>query len=127
MHSTFNCPEAKGRCLLKFARAAHAEGKNWREELNQFLLAYCCRSVGGSHLWTPHSATFLFNVEEEEVEISEQAVRDRDTQMKQSNKEYVDKTIHARDRDVRGGDTVLLEKKKGNKLLPLPMRKRCTR
>ena len=34
----------------------------------------------------------------------------------QSNKDYVDKRFHARDRDVREGDAILLEKKKENKL-----------
>jgi len=78
-------------------RAAHAEGKNWREGLNRFLFAY--RS-------TPHSTTGkspaellfrrklttkmpeLVNVEEEEVEVGDQAVRDRDIQRKQFNKDY---------------------------------------
>ena len=58
----------------------------------------------------------LVNVEEEKVEVSDQAVRDRDTQRKQFNKDYVDKRFHARDRNVRKGDCVLLEKKKENKL-----------
>ena len=53
-HTTPLWPRANGeverqnRTLLKAIRAAHAEGKNWREELNKFLLAY--RS-------TPHSTT----------------------------------------------------------------------
>ena len=32
--------ERQNRSLLKSMRAAHAKGKNWREELNRFLLAY---------------------------------------------------------------------------------------
>ena len=32
--------ERQNRTLLKAIRVAHAEGKNWREELNKFLLAY---------------------------------------------------------------------------------------
>ena len=119
--------ERQNRSLLKSMRAAHAEGQNWREELNRFLLAY--RS-------TPHSTTGkspaellfrrklttkmpeLVNVEEEELEVSDQAVRDRDNQRKQFNKDYVDKKFHARDRNVKEGDSVLLEKKKENKLSP---------
>ena len=116
--------EKHNRSLLKSMRAAHTEGKNWREEINRLLLAY--RS-------TPHSNTGkspagllfrtklttkmpeLINVEEEEVEVNDQAVRDRDTQRKQFNKDYVGKRFHARGRDVRGVDSVLLEKKE-NKL-----------
>ena len=40
--------ERQNRSPLKSIRAAHAEGKDWREELNKFLLEY--RS-------TPHSTT----------------------------------------------------------------------
>ena len=34
------------------------------------------------------------------------------SQRKQSNKEYVEKRLHAREREVKGGDAVLSEKKK---------------
>ena len=54
----------------------------------------------------------LVHVEDEEKKVSNQGVLDRDTQRKQSNKDY------ARNRGVREGDTVLLEKKKENKLSP---------
>ena len=93
--------------------------------VNRFLLAY--RS-------TPHSTTGkspaellfrrklktkmpeLVDLEEEEIEVSDQGVHDRDTQRKQTGKDYADKRFHARDRNVREGDTVLLEKTKENKL-----------
>ena len=45
-HTTSLWPRANGeverqnRTPLKAIRAAHAEGKNWREELNKFLLPY---------------------------------------------------------------------------------------
>ncbi|KAL9968935.1 hypothetical protein ACROYT_G021086 [Oculina patagonica] len=117
--------ERQNKTLLKSVRAAHAKGKNWREELNRFLLAY--RS-------TPHSTTGkspaellfrsklktkmpeLVDLEEEKKEVSDQGIRDQDTQRKQSRKDYADKRFHARDRNVREGDTVSLEKKNENKL-----------
>lgn len=37
------------------------------------------------------------------------------SQRKQSNKEYVEKLLHAREREVKGGDAVLLAKRKENK------------
>ena len=40
--------ERQHRSLLKSIRAAHAEGKDWKEELNKFLLA---------HRSTPHSTS----------------------------------------------------------------------
>ena len=117
--------ERQNKTLLKAIRAAHAEGKNWRKELNKFLLAY--RS-------TPHSTTgkspaeLLFRrvlnnkmpelsgLDDEEADISDQGARDRDTQKKQANKDYVDKKFIAKERDVREGDLVLLEQKRQNKL-----------
>ena len=41
---------------------------------------------------------------EEEKEVSDKAVRDRGTQRKQSNKDYFDKKLLAKDRNVRQGD-----------------------
>ena len=78
--------ERQNQSLLKCVRAAHAEGKARRDELNKFLLAYCS---------TPHSTTGkspvellfkrkittkipeLVDVEEEETNTSDQAVRDQ--------------------------------------------------
>ena len=95
------------------------------QELNKFLLAY--RS-------TPHSTTgkspaeLLFRrvlntkmpelsgLDDEEADISDQGARDRDTQKKQANRDYVEKKFNVKERDVREGDLVLLEHKRQNKL-----------
>ena len=95
------------------------------QELNKFLLAY--RS-------TPHSTTgkspaeLLFRrvlntkmpelsgLDDEEADISDQGTRDRDTQKKQANEDYVEKKFNVKERDVREGDLVLLEQKRQNKL-----------
>jgi len=79
--------ERQNRALLESIRAAHSDGKNWREELNKFLLAYRL---------TPHSTTgssppeLLFKrnistkmpelicIHEEELGASDQSVRDCD-------------------------------------------------
>ena len=58
----------------------------------------------------------LSGLDDEEADISDQGARDRDTQKKQANKDYVDKKFHAKERDVREGDLVLLEQKRQNKL-----------
>ena len=55
-------------------------------------------------------------LDDEEEDITDQEARDRDTQKKQANKDYVEKRFHARERDVREGDWVLLEQKRQNKL-----------
>ena len=58
----------------------------------------------------------LTDLDDEEVDISDQGARDRDTQKKQANKDYVDKKFHVKERDVREGDLVLLWRKRQNKL-----------
>lgn len=117
--------ERQNRSLLKSIRAANTEEQNWTQELNKFLLAY--RSM--SHSTSGKSPTELLfrrrlktkmpdlvDAEEEEIEVSDEGVCEQDTQRKQSNKEYVYKRLYmyARDRNMREGDTVLLEKKKEN-------------
>ena len=47
-----------------------------------------------------------------------QQVRDRDAMKKHMAKGYADQRNHAKDRNVNVGDTVLLERKKENKLFP---------
>ena len=130
-HTTPLWPRANGeverqnRTLLKAIREAHAEGKNWRGELNKFLLAY--RSTPQSTTGkSPAELLFrrvlntkmseLTGLDEEEADISDQGATDRHTQKKQENKDYVDKNFHAKERDVREGDLVLLEQKRQNKL-----------
>ena len=119
--------ERQNRSLLKAIRAAHAEGKNWRKELNKFLLAY--RST--PHLKTGKSpAELLFRrthkakmpdltYVDKEIEGNNQAARNHDAEIEQANKDYTDKKHRAADRDVREGDTVLLEQRRGNKLSPM--------
>jgi len=58
----------------------------------------------------------LSGLDDEEAVISDQGARDRDTQKKQANKDYVEKKFHAKERDVQEGDLFLLEQKRQNKL-----------
>ena len=51
----------------------------------------------------------LMGLDDEEEDITDQKARDRDTEKKQANKDYVEKSFHARARDVREGDWLLLE------------------
>ena len=54
----------------------------------------------------------LSGLDDEEAHISDQGARDRDTQKKQADRDYVDKRFHAKERDVREGDLVLLARDK---------------
>ena len=110
---------------MKVIRAAHEEGKIWREELNKFLLAYrsTLYSTTGK---CPAELLFrrvlnskmpeLMGLDNEGEDITNQGTRDRETQKMQANKDYVDKTFKARERDVREGDWVPLEQKRQNRL-----------
>ena len=132
-HTTPLWPRANGeverenRSLLKAMRVFQAEGKNWRSELNKFLLAY--RST--NHTTTGVSPAELFFKRKLTTKLPElqegdgkqsavvyQQVRDRDAERKQLAKDYADRRNHAKDRDVNVGDEVLLERKKENKLSP---------
>ena len=107
-------------------RAAHAEKKKWRTELNKYLLAY--RST--AHTTTGKSpAEMLYGrnistklpdigeLGEVDDSVSLQQTRDRDAEKKQVAADYADKRRRASEKELETGDLVLLEKK-DNKLSP---------
>ena len=111
--------ERQNRSLLKRMRIAQAEGKQWKEEVRKYLIAY--RS-------TPHTTTGVSSAEllfgrkirtklpefHEDRLASE--VQDRDGEMKAKAKLYADKKRHAEYSDLVPGDRVLLKQEKQNKL-----------
>ncbi|KAL9956906.1 hypothetical protein ACROYT_G038461 [Oculina patagonica] len=116
--------ERQNRSLLKAMRVAHSEGRDWRKEMQKFLLGY--RS-------TPHTTTgvspakLLFGreirsklpgVEELRSDGSDSEVLDRDRERKQKGKDYADNLRVACDSNLKEGDKVLLQKPKANKLSP---------
>ena len=130
-HTTSLWPRANGeverqnRTPLKAIRAAHAEGKNWREELNKFLLPnrfipYSTTGKGPAELLFRRVLSSkmleLMGLDDEKEDITDQGARDRDTEKKQANKDYVEKRFHTRAQGVREGDWVLLEQKRQKKL-----------
>ena len=50
--------ERQNRSLLKSMRAAYAEGKNWREELNRFF-----RHTGPNHIQLQERALLSYRLE----------------------------------------------------------------
>ena len=119
--------ERQNRSLLKAMRAAHALKKNWRTELNKYLLEY--RST--AHTTTGKSpAEMLYDrnistklpdigkLGEVDDSASLQQTRDRDAEKKQVAADYADKRRQASEKELETGDLVLLEKKKENKLSP---------
>ena len=105
----------------KAIRAAHAEGRDWRKHLYQFLLNYRA---------TPHSTTgfspseLLFNrkiktklpqivlQKDSDVDLT---VQQNDKRAKEQMKKYADQKSRARASDIQVGDTVLILQRKQNK------------
>ncbi|XP_021353566.1 uncharacterized protein K02A2.6-like [Mizuhopecten yessoensis] len=114
--------ERQNRSLLKSVRIAQLERKDWKTELDSFLLMYRT---------TPHSVTgvspaeLLFKrklrtripgIEEHSVDDIE--VRDRNNENKMKGKLYADGKRNARENDLKTGDDVLLRQERQNKLTP---------
>ncbi|XP_060078268.1 uncharacterized protein K02A2.6-like [Ylistrum balloti] len=105
--------ERQNRSLLKRIKIAHAESKDWKNELRTYLLAYRT---------TPHATTGvspaelmwgtkLPQVEQLERHVDE-SVRDRDSEMKHRNKLYIDQKRGAVESALEAGDTVLVKQKR---------------
>jgi len=114
--------ERQKRSLLKRIKIAQIEKRNWKEELDSFLIMYRT---------TPHSTTGVSPAELlfrrklrtrtpgiEEFPVEDQEVRDRDNEAKEKGKLYADEKRCARESDVKEGDTVLLRQERKNKLTP---------
>lgn len=119
--------ERQNGTLLKATRVWQAEGKDWRLELNKFILAYrwtsnTTTSVSPAELFFKRKLTTKLpeftDSGENQMDAVLQQVRDRDSEKKQQAKHYVDTRYHAKDRPIAVGDAVLLEKKRENKLSP---------
>ena len=116
--------ERQNRSLFKAMRVAHAEKRDWKSELNKFLLAY--RST--PHVTTGKSPAELLYGRKMTTKLSEvtdleeseglghQQARDHDAEKKQIVADHVNKRHQAAEKCVQEGDLVLLEKKKENKL-----------
>ena len=112
----FNCS------LSKTLQAAVTEGKVWRQELYRFLLQYRT---------TPHSTTkvapceLLFNrsvrgkfpsLEKKLVINKHREAQENEKKSQSYHKEYADKHRHAKESNIKIGDTVLVKQYKKNKL-----------
>ncbi|KAL9967186.1 hypothetical protein ACROYT_G025364 [Oculina patagonica] len=111
--------ERQNRSILKRLRIAQAEGRNWKSEMDNFLVMY--RS-------TPHSTTGVSPAELlfgrrmrtklpqlQEFSIEDE-VRDHDSERKEKGKVYADSRRNACESEIQEGDKVLLRQEKENKL-----------
>ncbi len=123
-------PQANGNAesimkpIGKVIKTATLEGKNWRQELQRFLLNY--RS-------TPHATTkippceLLFNrkIQGTLPELTTKEVIDKHKEAKENidkrkniNKKYYDVKKRTKASNIKEGDTVICERKPVNKLSP---------
>ena len=115
--------ERFNRSLKKANQCAHAEGKDWRKELNKFLLLYRT---------TPHSTTgqcpatvfFGRGIKNDIPEYNKDEPQDteldrKDREKKEKMKEYADGKRNAKDSEIEEQDTVLVKNLwKNDKLSP---------
>ncbi|XP_064470096.1 uncharacterized protein K02A2.6-like [Ornithodoros turicata] len=120
-------PEANGeverlmRTINKTARAANTDGRDWKIELEHFLLNYRA---------TPHSTTgkspgelhfgrrMRTCIPEVRTPVFDAEVRRKDEEMKQKCKTDAEKRKTIRPLELQEGDKVLVKEKKKNKLSP---------
>ena len=98
---------------MKRVRIAQAEGRDWRSELDKFLIMY--RSTAhtimgvslsellfGRKIGTKLPKLIDYNVDDI-------AVRDRNAEMKEKGRLYADTRRGAKDSDIHSGDKVLIK------------------
>lgn len=113
--------ERQNRSLLKRLRIAQELGKDWREEMRNYLLTYhstihsTTGKSPGELMFGRKIRTKLPQVPVERMEDGE--VRDRDKLAKEKGKVYTDNKRKARESEIEVGDQVLAKRlKKDNKL-----------
>ncbi|KAK3092457.1 hypothetical protein FSP39_003031 [Pinctada imbricata] len=109
------------RTIGKLIKTANIEGKNWKQEIYQFLRNYRA---------TPHSttgippATALFGrnitirIPEVNFKKDDTKIRQRDRKQKEKMKTHADKKNQAKPSKLQKGDTVIVKQKRENKLSP---------
>lgn len=112
--------ERQNRSILKRVRIAHAEGRDWKAELDKFLVMYrntphTTTGVSPSQLLFGHKLRtklpelFDYNVDDLEV-------RDRDAEQKEKSKMYSDKRGRAVESDIHTDAKVLVKQDREHKL-----------
>lgn len=106
------------RTMGKAIRTAHADGKNWRPALNQFLLNYRATAhstTGVSPAELLFGRTIRTKLPEPIAHTQNTKASKRDAEAKKKMKNYSDKKTGARQSSIKEGDLVLLKQKKLDK------------
>jgi len=115
--------EIQNKTLGKMLKIAQVEGRDWKEELQTFLLSYRStpQSTTGASparlMFGREIRTKLPELRPQETLMDEE-IRDRDWQKKIQQKRYADEKRHAEPCDLKPGDKVLLKNTERGKLSP---------
>ncbi|CAB4025058.1 Transposon Ty3-I Gag-Pol poly, partial [Paramuricea clavata] len=104
--------ERFNRTLEKAIRAANTEGKDWKSELNTFLLNYRATA----HCTTGKSPAVLLFGREIRTKLPSLNTSQRDRCQKAKMKKYADEKRRAAPSNIKRGDKVLLKQERKNKL-----------
>ena len=117
--------ENMNRTLKKAIQRAHIEGKDWRKEIEKFLLAYrstphsSTRIVPADLLLKHHIRTDIPQILQASKSLLDSKAEQNDVSSKYKAKEYAEKKRHAKFTDFQIGHLVLLKNMmKQNKLSP---------
>ena len=111
--------ERQNRSLLKRMKIAQAEGKDWKEEILSYLVAYRANphpSTGKSPAELLFGRKIRTKMPQLTPEIDDLEVRDHDAEKKGLSRLYADAKRNARESDIAPGDTVLLRRENPGKL-----------
>lgn len=112
--------ERQNRSIMKRIKIAQGEGRDWKSELEKFLIMY--RST--AHTTTgvcPSELLFGRKIRTKlpellDYRIDDYEVRDRDAEKKEKGKIYADMRRGACESDIHAGDKVLVRQERGNKM-----------
>ena len=105
------------RNLNKVIQAAHIEGKNWQQEVFNFVRNY----RASPHAIPPAKLLMGRNIRTKLPEHTDNQVnkdlRDRDEMKKRKMKECADEKNHASESDLKEGDRVIVKQRQRNKAM----------
>lgn len=109
------------RTIGKVVKTSHAESRNWKQDIFQFLRNYRATPHSTTKV-SPTEALFGRNIKvrlpenPKTTKFRKTEMRRRDENQKQKMKHYADKKNNAKHSSLRKGDRVIVQEKKHNKL-----------
>lgn len=113
--------ERQNRSLLKRLKISQLEKRNWRDDLEDYLLMYQS-TTHSTTLVSPAEMLFNRNIRDKlpsirEARVDNESVRDRDKDKKEEGKKYADMKRSVKSNEIKeGGDVILKRQKRINKL-----------